>query len=406
MDPKIDAQLAFNKKIKRSNVIDNGKSILQSDGLKSRKINWEKATSKTKGDSVIVFAPIEIPYDISIGMGGITASLNDKLFLRIMNTGTGFENAKIEMIVVVNPPKANQTTSSGFIIVEDWFNTKPRAKTYASKRNIMLMSTEQCVTWWQTRCAGHESDMHCETFYFQSCWENGSGPQDPSVDYDVVPESGTGGGGGGGDGNSSSSPQEIIDMLTDPCLSKILKDVTNSNMSGVVKDILKSLGENPNIEVTFQQVHLNGDPAHGNSAGTFTRYPNGFVTYSGTVTLNTSVLENSSREMYAGVMIHEAIHSYFRVTTGSDEALTGLDHDVMAKSYIAPMASFLSNLYGISLFDASAIAWKGLNGTKAYSDASNFLVGAGNNQTSYPKIEIEQQGTRHQIGQAGTNKCQ
>ncbi|RYG20363.1 MAG: hypothetical protein EOO07_05005, partial [Chitinophagaceae bacterium] len=75
-------------------------------------------------------------------------------------------------------------------------------------------------------------------------------------------------------------------------------------------------------------------------------------------------------------------------TTGKQQEFEGLDHQTIATNYIAPMASFISGLYGIDLGDAMAISWDGLGGTKAYKENDSFTIGSGTNLRTLSKQNV------------------
>ncbi|WP_432711055.1 hypothetical protein [Pedobacter sp.] len=93
-------------------------------------------------------------------------------------------------------------------------------------------------------------------------------------------------------------------------------------------------------------------------------------------------MEDASKEYYAAVIIHEAIHAYFRTHSGNDEEIEGMDHERMAINCIDPTAHFLKELYGISYVDASALEWRTVMQNDAYQVATNFQVYDGSNVVS------------------------
>lgn len=49
-----------------------------------------------------------------------------------------------------------------------------------------------------------------------------------------------------------------------------------------------------------------------------------------------------------------------------------MEHTVISDKYITPMANYLSVLYAISIKNAIALAWSGLNDSAIYTSLTNF----------------------------------
>lgn len=63
----------------------------------------------------------------------------------------------------------------------------------------------------------------------------------------------------------------------------------------------------------------------------------------------------------------------------------------MATDFVTPMATYLQGLFGISQFDAFALAWGGLTYTGAYANVSSFEIGG----ISYTKSQIIQTSAKY-----------
>lgn len=72
-----------------------------------------------------------------------------------------------------------------------------------------------------------------------------------------------------------------------------------------------------------------------------------------------------------------------------------------AKDYINPMVNYLLSLYHIDLVDASAIAWRGVMATAAYTSANSFKVG----NTDVPKSDLQDTAIAYLLSFKGQPKC-
>lgn len=80
------------------------------------------------------------------------------------------------------------------------------------------------------------------------------------------------------------------------------------------------------------------------------------------ITLNTNALQQASQEYIAATIIHELLHVYLMQSTETD-------HDIMSRQYIKPMAvALMSSGYAISYERAQALAWGGLQNTRAWHE--------------------------------------
>lgn len=207
-----------------------------------------------------------------------------------------------------------------------------------------------------------------------------------------------------GVGTFGARPASIYDEIKDPCVKSILLNTLRFDMKGEIQSILKNLGQDSKVKLTvIDEPDIAGNK-DGETSGYFTTQ-DGVTVFTGTIHLNMDHLTNASQEYISGIIIHEAIHGYFRAMTGTDETVNALDHVTMSQDYIYPMALFLSQMYGIDLADAAAIEWRGVTETPAYKNADSFTMGYGTNQITVNKIDIEQAGVAYYINSKGTPRC-
>lgn len=161
---------------------------------------------------------------------------------------------------------------------------------------------------------------------------------------------------------------------------------------GKIKEIINRLGGRSDVHIRIYDAPFTTNGYPGQTSGTYwTKDPvtNEITSFNTNIILSQDLLLTSSQEHIAAVLIHEILHAYFRENTGKAEQFEGLDHQTMVNDYINPIAEFLTSLYGISLTDATAIAWDGVSDTDAYKNTSNFTVGSGTNATTISKEDLQ-----------------
>jgi len=172
-----------------------------------------------------------------------------------------------------------------------------------------------------------------------------------------------------------TDPYKFENLVVDTCLKNTVNEVLSNNIKGKISEIIKKLDRNVNITITFYDVENTVDNRPGATGNTHWLMQAGVVkSFTTDITLSKSHLLESSKEYAAAVIMHEILHAYFRQSTAQKEKFDGLDHETMAENYITPMAEFLSELYGIKLYDAYAIAWEGVQDTKAYKEADQLQL--------------------------------
>ncbi len=95
----------------------------------------------------------------------------------------------------------------------------------------------------------------------------------------------------------------------------------------------------------------------------------GFVNnmFQANITLSTAMMSGSSKEFAISVLIHEFIHAYIHT---SGNPILQSDHNTMSNNYITPMASYLTQYFGIDIKDAYALSWYGVGDSNVFNPST------------------------------------
>lgn len=172
--------------------------------------------------------------------------------------------------------------------------------------------------------------------------------------------------------------KDIKNKTTDPCISKTVQAALDAN-----KDVIGMIGGIISLFDASKKVTLNiyDGTTTNNKPGQYQGASFVNNVFQANITLQTSYFKNSSKETAIAVLIHEAVHAY--IHTSGSKILEG-DHETISKKYIDPMAGYLQNYFGISIKDSYALAWNGVQDSKAYMDAKDtdtFTMSDGNTIT-------------------------
>lgn len=214
----------------------------------------------------------------------------------------------------------------------------------------------------------------------------------------------------GGTTGITECPPEIINNVTDTCLFKIAKLVLENNMVGEIAAIISALDSNTIVKVKIYDAPQNPDGSAGRTSETkWSPDPqNAQITnFSTNITLSRSLLLGSTKEHVATILIHEIVHAYFRESTSKKQEFDGKDHQDMATKYISPMANFISGLFGITLTDATALAWNTIADTDAFKNSTTFTIGSGSNAITITKQDLQDIATFYTLnpGGVGNGTC-
>lgn len=92
-------------------------------------------------------------------------------------------------------------------------------------------------------------------------------------------------------------------------------------------------------------------------------------------------MSGCSREFASSVVIHEFVHAYLHTF---EDSILQSDHNTMSNKYIIPMASYLTQYFGMQIKDAYALAWSGIPDSKVFENAIDdfeFTMSDGNKIT-------------------------
>jgi len=175
---------------------------------------------------------------------------------------------------------------------------------------------------------------------------------------------------GGGSGNGDEF-DKIINNITDPCLKALIINLQNANkLSNSIGGILVNVfGKNDKYNLTFlQDDNLKNDKnqtLYGQSR------PLGNGNYE--IKLNAKELSSFSQERQTLTIMHEVLHSYFRLLYDSQSDLNG--HTRMLTNYIEQMACSLEGLFPnlIGHHDvAIALCFDNLKSSQGYDDTKDI----------------------------------
>ncbi|WP_292943555.1 hypothetical protein [Mucilaginibacter sp. 44-25] len=166
-------------------------------------------------------------------------------------------------------------------------------------------------------------------------WDLVSSVIDRQCDQVWVPDppDNTGGGGQGGDSPPSNEQVVHTDSLAAhfPCAVKLILDKLAEN--GVYADFVQPFTTSQRPDLTWTNANLNwvpnGDSGNIKLGSTEVDKALNTVNRSASITLNTSMLQNSSQLMIAATAIHETLHAYinYQIITGGPTFTTPPDYD-------------------------------------------------------------------------------
>lgn len=180
-----------------------------------------------------------------------------------------------------------------------------------------------------------------------------------------------GGGGPGGGGSSSEEIDKIINNITDPCLKELISNLQNGHrLSNSIGGILVNVfGKNEKHNLTFLQddnlKNDNNQILYGQSR------PLGNGNYE--IKLNAKELSSFSQERQTLTIMHEVLHSYFRILYDSQTSPNG--HTRMLTNYIEQMACSLEGLFPnlIGHHDvANALCFDNLKSSQGYDPTKDI----------------------------------
>ena len=311
--------------------------------------------------------------------------------------------------------KNPNTPFKGVILVEDWWGNTirniglgiagpenllgyvaPQAKGQIPPNNNLMLAEQFCYSqvWQITVCGGgaegctshYDISQVCFTVYTDSGPSGGGGgnwsglPTGP--DYGNMPHGGAGG------YNTPPPPPpnylaDITNNVTNPCLKAVVQNLKLANVAGELSKIISGLDKSTLVKINVRDSINSRDGRPANSFGF--KYFSATNVFSATILLNRETLLENSMENVTSVIIHEFVHAYFNYINKVPRLEDEIEHEEMAQKYTKPMAEFLTNLFGISAKDATALAWSGLQDAKSYLESEVFAYTGG----TMTKAEME-----------------
>lgn len=266
------------------------------------------------------------------------------------------------------------------------FNRGPKVNDLVFKNGKLitygaLMLKERTLMGWVGNQWVNEKDWYQYDPYEQR-WNYIDTTYEYGIDWEYVPDdpytppsepyyppSDPSGGGGGEPGNGEAA-RDIINNVTDPCLKVLVDNLTNNNVAGKIAEIISKLDGDKKVKISVVDAEETITFKPANIANQ--NYDPGTGTYSATIILSKNALVPTTKENSTTIIIHELIHAYFSYVGKSTVGLQAVEHENMATNYVQPMAKYLSDIYGISTKDATALAWSGLSDAKSYIDYESF----------------------------------
>jgi hypothetical protein len=199
--------------------------------------------------------------------------------------------------------------------------------------------------------------------------------------------SGSGGGGGAGSTGGGSGGRDglgrvgiyderfdrpaltIINNTTNLCISNVVKNLSNTNLSNQLNAILNGVFDiNDKVNLSISETPgliENGLPALASTTGV--RNSNVAI-LSASIQLNTNELANSTSEFIAAVVYHEAVHAYL-ISQGL-ASITLIQHQHMLNNYLGLIAGALREIFpGMSYDDSLGLAIFGVRELYSYDPA-------------------------------------
>jgi len=190
-------------------------------------------------------------------------------------------------------------------------------------------------------------------------FKGGGGPN--HGDYDERPR---GVGGGGRRNDNPQAPErntDIVNNLPEGCLKYVINELIQKDCKN---ELTTMMNETFNVSAELDLI-IDGRFTFSNEIDADASTQLGVDGYCKiNIDLNMNILPNAAKEYIAATMFHESIHAYLAANSRMSE----LDHQVMAELYISKMISGIKELYpNISLQDAEALSWGGLQETSAWA---------------------------------------
>lgn len=243
---------------------------------------------------------------------------------------------------VVSSYDLNYNYLDGYFFVRG-IKQNATARIYSSSKSSTDNPNGRVASTLRTQTEGGCSDFYLVTYYsdgsqswswlFGSC---GGGPEfttPPGAITELKPGSAGG----------------INNNLVRPCFTRAFNTLLNSSFNNKVQTILQNFNKSSTLNFTIAEGPNPGSARAAQTVGNV-------------ITLNTSILQNSTEAYVAAIIYHEVLHVFL------GNATQIADHTEMATKYIDPLAQAIKYTYNLSNSDANALAWTGLGSTTAWTN--------------------------------------
>jgi hypothetical protein len=199
-----------------------------------------------------------------------------------------------------------------------------------------------------------------------------SGPTDQTVndhDYNVI---------SGSDPTSApTSVNTITNLLNNPCFKGVLNNMISGGFKSELTSILTStFGTSDDVNLTFKNLN---EPSGFGDAGTNGSGSNGV--YNIVTTLNTTALQNASREFVTETIFHEVIHAYLNINSTLRGSMP--QHCEMIEAYVGCELAAMQEIFPtLSSHDGLCMILGGMADVQQYDNTTYNTVLANYNLTT------------------------
>jgi uncharacterized membrane protein YgcG len=171
-------------------------------------------------------------------------------------------------------------------------------------------------------------------------------------------------GGTGGSNGSGGNGGPITNNVSDPCLYDMTESIIGKNVQSKINSLIQNMF-NGTSTPGLSFISSTEMPGNKPAKSTIVRNQATHQLLSVTITLNTNMLANASKEYIAASILHEVMHAYLNGLGPTNESWS---HEEMAEIYFEDVHSALQNMFQntMSQEDAEALTWGGLEETLGY----------------------------------------
>lgn len=387
----MEAKSFFNKEIMPQTIINT--SVVNSSASKSNKINhirnlakelrWDKAAivqlSNCKAVLVPIFFSTAWNSRSNLTDTSITIPINSISKLLIYKNQEGLYQSE----VVSAYPDSNfvrfaSKTFSGITMIQNWNGDFLNGFKFDNEKTWKLSLLDSSAQ--EDSTANNSAEINTQANYLTTCYYNdwytcyggstciydyteelgctttpivGSGDQIVNThDYNVISS-----------GNPTSAPSSvntINNLLTNACFKAVLNNMISGGLQSELTSILvNTFGTSNTLSLTFKNLAYPATYADAISNGTAGDNP------SISITLNSTVLQNSSKEFVTETIFHEVIHAYLNVNTTLRGTMP--QHCEMITSYVDCELAALRELFPtLSSHDGLCMILGGMGDVQQY----------------------------------------